>query len=405
MYNKLMSFVDSSLKVRRSIAKLTGTDADDWFLCLKARFGLEMVFAAIKDTLGSGEVFTTPYTCITAINPILSGGLEPRYIDIDPELLSTSDIPKSKITKRTRAIVMQHTLGLIDNKNNLYNIAKKHNLVLVEDSAHCLLRMARGTADLPLADVSVHSFGVEKVLPGTKFGGAIYVNPHLKAKHPQLYEAICNRLIKLKQPPAGLSFRLRNYRISNAAIQRLPKSLKTTVRHLAVKTKILEPAVYDFEQEGRQATPYNTNQFVNETILRELPGLKANYDRRLSNTKYYREHLDSKKFTPIAQGPQDEPLLAYPIVFEDATFADYAYDLLTNSGFFIRRWYKPLLYPGPRFNQIYSYDPEKYPIAESFSRRVLCLPTDLPLSQTKRVIELIAPVEKTVENNSSPVEK
>ena len=67
---------------------------------------------------------------------------------------------------------MQHTLGIIDNKNNLYNIAKKQHLILIEDSAHCLLRMSRGTDDQPLADISAHSFGVEKVLQGTTFGGA-----------------------------------------------------------------------------------------------------------------------------------------------------------------------------------------------------------------------------------------
>ena len=158
-----MSFIESSLKVRRSIAKMTDTNSDDWFLCLKARFGLEIVYSAIKEVLGPGSVLTTPYTCITAINPIMAGGLEPQYIDIDPALLSTSDIPANRITADTRAIVMQHTLGIIDNKNNLYNIAKRHNLVLIEDSAHCLLRMARGTDDLPLADISAHSFGVETV--------------------------------------------------------------------------------------------------------------------------------------------------------------------------------------------------------------------------------------------------
>ncbi|MBR6097446.1 DegT/DnrJ/EryC1/StrS family aminotransferase [Candidatus Saccharibacteria bacterium] len=400
-----MSFIESSLKVRRSIAKMTDTNSDDWFLCLKARFGLEIVYSAIKEVLGPGNVLTTPYTCITAINPIMAGGLEPQYIDIDPTLLSTSDIPADRITAGTRAIVMQHTLGIIDNKNNLYNIAKRHNLVLIEDSAHCLLRMARGTDDLPLADISAHSFGVEKVLPNTKFGGAIYVNPKLKDKNPQLYDKICSYLITLKQPEAALSFRVRTYRFNNSIIQHLPRPLKNPIRNFAIKTKLLEPAVYDYEQEGRQASPRTTNEYVNNSILKALPGLKSNYDRRRANVKYYREHLQSKKFIPIPQSEDDEPLLAYPIVFENTTFANYAYDLLTNAGFFIRRWYMPLLYPGPKFYQLYYYKPEDCPIAESMSPRVLCLPTDLPASRIHQIVTLLTPVDKPVEKNSASVEK
>ncbi len=399
-----MSYIESSLKVRRSIAKMTDTNSDDWFLCLKARFGLETVFSAIKEVLGAGNVITTPYTCITAINPILAGGLEPRYVDIDPDLLSTSDIPASKITNDTRAIVMQHTLGIIDNKNNLYNIAQKRHLILIEDSAHCLLRMSRGTDDQPLADISAHSFGVEKVLQGTKFGGAIYVNPKLKEKNPKLYEEICAQLINLKQPSSSLSFRIRTYRAQNSIIQRLPRPIKTPVRNLAIKLKMLEPSVYEYEQEGRQATPCTTNEYVNNVILKQLNTLRSNYEHRTVCVKYYREHLKSKKFKTIPVADHDEPLLAYPILFEDTTFANYAYDLLTNSGFFIRRWYMPLLYPGPKFYQLYYYKPEECPIAESASPRVLCLPTDIPLSRVKRIVDLIAPVEKAVEKNQPPVE-
>ena len=64
----------------------------------------------------------------------------------------------------------------------------------------------------------------------------------------------------------------------------------------------------------------------------------------------------------------------------------------------------PLLYPGPKFYQLYYYQPEECPIAESASPRVLCLPTDIPLSRVKRIVDLIAPVEKAVEKNQPPVE-
>ena len=223
-------------------------------------------------------------------------------------------------------------------------------------------------------------------------------------KNPKLYEEICAQLINLKQPSSSLSFRIRTYRAQNSIIQRLPRPIKTPVRNLAIKLKMLEPSVYEYEQEGRQATPCATNEYVNNVILKQLNTLRLNYEHRTACVKYYREHLKSKKFKTIPVADHDEPLLAYPILFEDTTFANYAYDLLTNSGFFIRRWYMPLLYPGPKFYQLYFYKPEECPIAESASPRVLCLPTDIPLSRVKRIVDLIAPVEKAVEKNQPPVE-
>ena len=72
----------SNLEVRKKLAKYSNTNPDDWFLCLKARYGMATVFKAIHDRMGTGEVITCPYTCITAVNPIIVGGLKPIYLRI-----------------------------------------------------------------------------------------------------------------------------------------------------------------------------------------------------------------------------------------------------------------------------------------------------------------------------------
>ena len=105
-----MNYEESSQKIREQLAKISDTNAEDWHLCLKARFGMAIVFEAIRDQLGTGEVITTPYTCITSVNPILVAGLTPVYNDIDPSLLSTGKPNEKLIKSKTRAIVMQHTL-------------------------------------------------------------------------------------------------------------------------------------------------------------------------------------------------------------------------------------------------------------------------------------------------------
>lgn len=392
-----MNYEESSEAIRKKLAALSDTKAEDWHLCLKARFGMALVFEAIRDKLGAGEVITTPYTCITAINPILVAGLTPIYHDIDESILSTGK-PDDKLCKgKTKAIVMQHTLGIIGDKSSLRKYADKHKLIVVEDSAHCISRFARDKDNNILADISIHSFGVEKVLTGTKFGGAVWVNPELKTKSPALYEEIVAKLKNLKAPDRHMAFRVRTYRINNAVIQRLHGNFRRNFRSFTIKAGILEPPIYPFEQDGQQDEPRTTNKYINERILEQLDILKSNYIRRQANVEQYHSKLKSKHFSKVTK--LQEPLLAFPILFETAEKANSAYDMLTSEGYFIRRWYSPLLYPGPNNLSTYRYNPKKAPIAEEISRRVICLPTDLPVIETNKIIKLLCDLNTPVQNS------
>lgn len=392
-----MNYEESSEAIRKKLAALSDTKAEDWHLCLKARFGMALVFEAIRDKLGAGEVITTPYTCITAVNPILVAGLTPVYHDIDESILSTGK-PDDKLCKgKTKAIVMQHTLGMIGDKSSLRKYADKHKLIVVEDSAHCVTRFARDKDNNILADISIHSFGVEKVLTGTKFGGAVWVNPELKTKAPALYEEIVTKLKNLKTPDRHMAFRVRTYRINNAVIQRLHGNFRRNFRSFTIKAGILEPPIYPFEQDGQQDEPRTTNKYINERILEQLDILKSNYIRRQANVEQYHSKLKSKHFDKVTK--LQEPLLAFPILFESAEKANAAYDMLSSAGYFIRRWYSPLLYPGPNNLSTYRYNPKKAPIAEEISRRVICLPTDLPVIETNKIIKLLCDLKAPVQNS------
>lgn len=395
-----MKSTQSSQKIRTQLADLTHTNPEDWHLCLKARFGMAIIFQAIAKTEGKGEVITTPYTCATAINPILVSHLTPTYADLDLPTLSIKN-PEKLIKKTTKAIVMQHTLGIIGNKQNLRALADKHRLILIEDSAHCLARLALDSRSQPLADISIHSFGVEKILP-TKFGAAIYLNPTLAKTHPKLHEKITADLNNLKTPNPATALRLRAYRLTNALLQRLPRPLKKNFRTLAIKTKILEPPIAPEEQKGKQAKPLATNDFINQKILAALPSLPKNYKRRLDITQHYAQVLSNTKYLALPT-TVNEPLLAFPILLPTperrppqavqtkSAKADQLYDALTASGHFIRRWYSPLFFPGIKSPRTYHYDPKTCPKAESTHPRILCLPTDIPKSQANQILSIINP--------------
>ncbi len=400
-----MTYSEANLAVRKRLAKYSNTDENDWYLCLKARYGMATVFHAIFDLYGSkSEVITTPYTCITSVNPILVSHLKPIYADINPENLSITK-PKHLISKNTRAIVVQHTLGIINKEiNEISKTCNEHDLLLVEDSAHCLARMALNSKKEPIADISIHSFGVEKVLQDTKFGGAIYVNPALKHKNPKLYAKITTDLINLPEVPRSLDLKIKAYRTENAILQRLPNRFKGSFRDLLLKTNIYEPAVVPMEQKGKQSKPYAITDYVSETILKHLPSLSSTYNRRTQNVALYQKYLKkAKNFHIISM--DDQPMLAFPIVFEEIRHATDAYNALTASGYFIRRWYSPLLYPGPSDTRSYYYNSKMAPVAEAMHPRVICLPTNLSVTDTKKIIAILSPVENPVQNLWKTLEK
>ena len=387
---------ESNLALRKKLANYSNTDASDWYLCLKARFGMAAVYKAVFDVYGSSDVLTTPYTCITSVNPILVSYLKPVYADIDPTTLSITDAEKH-LTKRTRAICVQHTLGIINPEiKQIAKLCKEKNILLVEDSAHCLGRLALTSKNEPIADISVHSFGVEKVLQNTKFGGAIYVNPALKKKDPKLYDKIVNHLLNLKEAPKSLDLKIKAYRGENAVLQRIPSRMQNGFRNFLLKTKTYEPAVTPMEQQAKQLPSYAITEFAAETALKHIGSLSENYRRRIENVKLYQKYLqNTKDFHIISESV--EPMLAFPIVFEDTRRATDAYVALASSGFFIRRWYSPLLYPGPADTRKYEYNPKMAPISEAMHPRVLCLPTNLNTTDTKKLINLLRPVQNPVE--------
>jgi len=83
------------------------------------------------------EVITTAMTCTATNMPILAVGAKIVWADVNPNtgLIDAKSI-KSKITNKTKAIIMVHFGGLPCDIDEINNIAKKFNLKTIEDGAH-----------------------------------------------------------------------------------------------------------------------------------------------------------------------------------------------------------------------------------------------------------------------------
>lgn len=103
-----------------------------------ATAGLHLVLMALG--IGKGdEVITTPMTFASTVNTIILAGATPVLADIDRRNLNI--VPaniEAKITPKTKAIMPVHFAGRPCDMKAIREIAKKHNLIIIEDAAHAL---------------------------------------------------------------------------------------------------------------------------------------------------------------------------------------------------------------------------------------------------------------------------
>jgi len=110
--------------------------------CLALVNGTNSLITSLNmlDVGGGDEVIVTPYTFIATITSILEVGAMPVFADIDPETFQIDPVKiEQKITSRTKAILPVHILGLPCDIERIMDIARRHNLVVVEDACQAWL--------------------------------------------------------------------------------------------------------------------------------------------------------------------------------------------------------------------------------------------------------------------------
>lgn len=133
--------------------------------------------AQLAAGIGTGdEVITTPYTFVASANTIIHTGAKPVFVDIDPVTMNI-DVHQieAKITERTKAIIPVHFAGYPCDMEPLMEIAKKHNLIVIEDAAHAVYTQYKGKMIGSIGDYTCFSFYATKNL-ATGEGGMVTTN-------------------------------------------------------------------------------------------------------------------------------------------------------------------------------------------------------------------------------------
>lgn len=120
------------------------------------------------------EVITTPFTFVATAGSIARLGARPVFVDIDPETFNIDPRQVEKaITPRSRAIMPVHLFGLPADMDSVLEIAAKHRLMVIEDSAQAIGARYRGKAVGTLGTFGCFSFFPSKNLGGAGDGGLI----------------------------------------------------------------------------------------------------------------------------------------------------------------------------------------------------------------------------------------
>ncbi|WP_292471421.1 DegT/DnrJ/EryC1/StrS aminotransferase family protein [Methanolobus sp.] len=120
-----------------------------------------------------GKAITTPFSFVATTSSLVWEGIEPVFVDIDPETLciGSSEIEEA-ITPETTAIVPVHVFGNACDIEEIETIAQKHGLKTIYDGAHAFGVQYKGKSILSYGDATTLSFHATKLFH-TIEGGAI----------------------------------------------------------------------------------------------------------------------------------------------------------------------------------------------------------------------------------------
>ncbi len=198
--------------------------------------------------IGAGdEVIVPAMTFVATIEALMLTGATPVFADVDPRtgILDPASAER-KITPRTKGICPVHLYGTMAPMDRFREIADKHNLLMVEDAAHCIEGEGPGFSPGSLSDAVAFSFYATKNITCGE-GGAV------ATRHAKVAQKV-----KL----------LRNHGINRSAIERFTDKV----------------SAYDVEEYGFKSNMYDLQAAL---LIPQLAAIDVNYARRAAIVQSY----------------------------------------------------------------------------------------------------------------------
>lgn len=280
---------------------------------------------ALKILGGGGEVITTPFSYIATSAAIVWESCKPVFVDIDPRYLTIDETKiEQAITPKTTMILATHVFGNPCNVEAIDRIAKKYNLKVVYDAAHCFGVTYKGKSIFNYGDISTCSFHATKIFH-TGEGGAMFCSDN-ELFHKLFYSHNFGHNGQLEFFGLGI----------NGKISELQAAMGLTV-------------LPHFDE-----------------ILAARQKIIGVYNTELSTAKLEKIHLREDTQWNSSY---------YPVIFETEEALLSAQKQLNDEQIYPRRYFFPSINTVPYIKS------EKMPVSESVSGRILCLPLYVGLEE------------------------
>lgn len=305
-----------------------------------AALHLSLVLAGVKK---GDEVITTPTSWVATSNVILYQHATPVFVDIDPKtgLIDINQI-ESKITKKTKAVLVVHLNGQMVDMKKLKVISDKYQIPVIEDAAHALEARRDGIRPGQLGFSVCLSFHAAKNITSGQ-GGACIVN----------------------DPKQGEMLKL--------------------LRRDGVQNKDGKRVMYELGYK------YDLTDFQAAMLIGQLKRVEATHKKRL---RVYQNYMDLLKeaagiryITPLKNAVHAAHMF---IVFVDPKKRDVVRERLYDAGIESSIHY-PAIHLEPYYAKRFGFKQGDFPHAELYGASVITLPTysGLTMKEQKRIIDTL----------------
>ncbi len=127
------------------------------------------------------EVILPAWTWYSCYYTILMTGALPVFAEVDDSFTIDPKDLERKITPQTKAVMVVHLFGSPCNMDAIMEVARRHNIKVLEDSAQCAGGQYKGKRTATIGDMGIFSFQLHKMITAGE-GGAVVTND------PLLYE-------------------------------------------------------------------------------------------------------------------------------------------------------------------------------------------------------------------------
>lgn len=341
--------------------------------------GRHAIYEALRQLhVGSAdEVILQAFTCIAVVQPILNLGATPVYVDVERRSLNPTFLQiKATVTERTKAVILQHTLGYVNSEtDNIVEWCQRRNIAVIQDLAHSfgapLLRnifrdnAPKGTSFIVL------SFSQDKVIDGVSGGALLSQTTAIFAKTPD--DPLRNKVSR-----RSFIFRSLLYPLISSLIRSTYSVFIGKLIHFAAKNFELLPSPLDAPSK-----PAPLPNALAALVLNQINRLDQVINHRSKIAAVYDQIIDQRFKLVTPQDIKNGANLRYPMRVDNR---DELEEKLKPHGFFLLdHWYDAPVAPARSDYSKAQYTFSSCPNAEELSRHIFNLPTHISINERQAV--------------------